>query len=226
MELLDAVYNNDSVKLASLLQDGGNPDMIIPEDWMTLHRQDISSYWKYYLLLKQSEGTSVRDLKWTLLHWASMSGNYNIVEILLEYGANHNDKNGLGETALHIAVKFGHTHIVGILLDFGANPNTTTLASDTPVHIAVKENNIEILKVLLTHNANASAKDKVWVTPLHIAAEDGNYQAVKLLLNYGANPYIIDDLQGQTPLDWVLDISNPSSNHLEIIKLLQNVAKE
>ncbi|KAI8771735.1 alpha-latrotoxin-Lhe1a isoform X1 [Biomphalaria glabrata] len=68
---------------------------------------------------------------------AAVRGHKNVVEVLLEYGANCNclDDNS-GSSALHEAVRFIRPEVVQLLLLFQANPDLQNLKKETPRTIA------------------------------------------------------------------------------------------
>ncbi len=76
--------------------------------------KEIVEIMEDYVHKKDSNG-------WTPLHEGSRSGYTEIVEILLEKGANINEKTNTGETALYLAEEtHGESHrIVQFLRDMG-----------------------------------------------------------------------------------------------------------
>ena len=61
----------------------------------------------------------------TPLHWSSINGHKDIVEVLLAGGANINATDSDDNTPLHLASENGHEDIVEVLLAGGANVNAT-----------------------------------------------------------------------------------------------------
>jgi hypothetical protein len=69
----------------------------------------------------------------TLLHKAASYNRKDAAELLLDYRANVNARDGLGLTPLHQAVMSLSTDVVRLLLDHGADVNTRWGNGDTPL---------------------------------------------------------------------------------------------
>ena len=131
----------------------------------------------------------------TPLHYAVRNGELEIVQMLLDRGANINVQSLKSKTALHIAVEDNRMDIIDILLNHGANVKISDISDVTPLHTAVKNDSVEIIKLLLSRGANVNATtcDRVGedegkgCTPLHLAVEKANEEIIKLLLSSGAN---------------------------------------
>jgi ankyrin repeat protein len=127
----------------------------------------------------------------TALIVSSTMGNTDIVEALLNNGADPNIRDGNSFTALHAAVRdsdYGAEHdarisaakTVKALLAHGADPNA---------RIDQKKQTVRALNELAFQGA----------TPLALAAEVNSLDAVKELVKGGADPKIATE-QGTTPL--------------------------
>lgn len=133
----------------------------------------------------------------TLLDLAVSLGRADIVQVLLEYGADA-DKPSRGRTPLETAAASGECLIAELLLANGA----TTAGSDA-IHVAAAAGHNDVLKLLLGKPASASpsssssasfsssftsidAAGRDGKTPLRLAAEAGRRDAVKALLAAGA----------------------------------------
>ncbi|MCW5584180.1 MAG: ankyrin repeat domain-containing protein, partial [Gammaproteobacteria bacterium] len=76
----------------------------------------------YPLSSKEDINNKINDRGQTLLELACYEGNLELVQNLLNAGANPNAEDKDGYTPLLAAIKYGHIEVVQTLLDNGANP--------------------------------------------------------------------------------------------------------
>lgn len=72
----------------------------------------------------------------TPLAWAALTGQRDLVAVLLARGARVGDRNRDGGTALHAAAFMGHADIVDLLIQHGADINLPSNSGETPLHSA------------------------------------------------------------------------------------------
>ncbi len=107
----------------------------------------------------------------TALYFACTYNHIEIVEKLLNAGANPNMLVLLGSTsALHVAATKGLTDIVRLLLQNGANANLKNKDKKTPLHEAALYGRADATFELLQQKAEPNSKDSMLRTPLHYAA--------------------------------------------------------
>lgn len=101
-------------------------------------------------LLKQGHSVNAGDaLGWTALHEASNYGYVDVVNVLLDHGADINNRGGPcceGITPLHDAAACGHLEVIDCLLDRGANPLVRTNNGETPLDSLIACRNRVILE--------------------------------------------------------------------------------
>ncbi|XP_050532638.1 tonsoku-like protein [Daktulosphaira vitifoliae] len=101
-------------------------------------------------LLKQGHSVNAGDaLGWTALHEASNYGHVDIVNVLLDHGADINHRGGPGcdgITPLHDAAACGHLEVIDCLLDRGANPLVRTNKGETPLDCLIACRNRVIIE--------------------------------------------------------------------------------
>ncbi|KAJ5183363.1 ankyrin [Penicillium capsulatum] len=138
-----------------------------------------------------------------LLHRAVMTGNKEIVQMLLDSGHDVNSLDRFGHTPLKDAAKHGDRELVQMLLDYGADIAMAEKSPTgvTPLHVAThrETESHELLSLLLDHGANVNALDNSRETPLHWAASQPFPSHLHVLLERGANIEPRNTL-GDTPL--------------------------
>ncbi len=113
---------------------------------------------------------------YTPLHWASLLGQYEIAEILIEHGADPNIESEGNGTPLNIA----------------AADTRGLIGGD---HKKIERERLKILKLLLSKGARTDMADREGSTPLLSTAQAENMEAVIALLEAGA---AVDDKSGNT----------------------------
>jgi len=122
----------------------------------------------------------------TALYWAAAKGHRDIVQLLLEKGANTEAALDYGATALHISAQNGHPEVVKLLLDNSANIEATRHTGETALYISAQNGHLAVVKLLLDQGVNTEATRYTGETALHISACRGHLEVVKLLLAKGA----------------------------------------
>ena len=157
--------------------------------------------------------------KMTPLQLASMEGNMNAVEFLIENGHNVKGKGAIGETPLYLAVQNRHVEVVKRLLryskDIADMPNSKGI---TPFLEASRNNDIEIMTLLLNTDAvNVNHKaSKGGGPPLCTACYYGHVEAVKFLLKQKGVQLDDVEAEGKTALQLAQE-----KGHDGIVQLLK-----
>ncbi|KAM3822463.1 LOW QUALITY PROTEIN: protein phosphatase 1 regulatory subunit 12C [Vipera latastei] len=160
------------------------------------------------------------------LHQACIDENMEVVEFLVENGADINQADNEGWTPLHVAASCGYIEIAQYLLDHGANIAAVNSDGDVPLDIAEADNveallraeiekrgvDVEVAKreeeeLMLRdarHWLNAGKisdepHPKTGATALHVAAAKGYVEVMRLLLQAGYDTNV-QDKDGWAPL--------------------------
>jgi len=139
--------------------------------------------------------------EYTVLQLAAMDNKLELLQALLEAGADPNAKNSeTGRTALHGAVEGGHLGVVKALIAAGANINQSGNDGQTPLQLAAIHGKVEVLQALLQGKVNLNARNsRTGRTALHGAVEGGHLEFIKARIAAGANINQTDN-DGNTPL--------------------------
>jgi ankyrin repeat protein len=126
----------------------------------------------------------------------------DVIQFLLDCGANLDIRSNDGKTALHWAADNNamDTEILELILNSKAAVfiDAKDNQGNTPSHLAVANYNEHAMKLLLARKADVSITNKVGWTPLHIAAKLGEPGIVKLLLKAKIDVNAKDN-EGRTP---------------------------
>ncbi|KAB5536158.1 hypothetical protein GE09DRAFT_1176634 [Coniochaeta sp. 2T2.1] len=170
------------------------------QDWTDLA---LASYLALRLVVKDilaKEEISIDTqggLYGTALQAASAEGHNDIVEMLLDMGADVNAQGGRYGTALQAAAAEGykemaastegHKEIVEILLGRDASVNTQGGRYRTALQAASAYGHKEIVEILLDEGADVHAQGGRYRTALQAASAEGHKEIVEILLDKGAD---------------------------------------
>jgi TonB family protein len=135
---------------------------------------------------------------WSLVHNAiyrahETDGPADTLVLLLERGANANERDQSGTDPLNLAVLFKRRDLAEALLSHGAEINKASPSVDrqgapdgrTPLHTAALVGSIELTEMLLDRGANPNAVDNKGMTPLDWAVSEGYPEVAALLRKHG-----------------------------------------
>ena len=126
--------------------------------------------------------------EWGSLRDAARKGDTDLIEKLLENGADIEEAEGkFNDTPLHLAALEGNTSAVECLLDRGANIEAKDKIGRTALILAASIGHKSTVEFLLDRGANIEAKGQYDYTALIEAARCGHTPTVECLLKHGAN---------------------------------------
>jgi ankyrin repeat protein len=196
-----------------------------PPDWSGLH---LLSFFgivgKARRLLEQGADINSHhnSLSMAPLHCAAYQGNDEMVDFLLESGADRNAATKCGQTALHLATQNGHRKSMRNLCLRRVDTQIADKNGATSLHIAVGTATDEATVPLLVKNkADVNLPNtKTGNTALHLAVEWRRPRIILFLLEKGAAIDIANN-DGLTPLQLAATIDNCEA----ITLLLQQCAQ-
>nr|CAD7460688.1 unnamed protein product [Timema tahoe] len=193
--LYSAAKNGNTEKLISVLASGLNPNILFRECLMG-----------------------------SVLHLSSSSGHLNVVQILVQAGAQLDVLDRAQNTPLMLAVLEGKNEVVNFLIKAGASVMLKGMGGMTALHLATKSGNQQacqhILAIPNLPRDFIDTKDDGGWTPLVWAAEHSHAHIVEYLLSKRANPFVRDAEQN-IALHW-----SAFSGCAEITELLLNLGSD
>ncbi|EAZ91674.1 ankyrin repeat domain-containing protein [Crocosphaera chwakensis] len=121
----------------------------------------------------------------------------DIVELLIDAGADLHKSMIFADTPLGFAAAKGNTEIVKLLLNAGTNPNKGIYGS--PLHRAIIGEHSNIVEIIIEAGADVNLTDMYGMTPLIHTAVNGNLNLTKILVDAGANVNALENT-GSTAL--------------------------
>lgn len=109
--------------------------------------------------------TATDFVGYTPLHEACMVGNVEIIDALLQKGANIEATTKGGWTPLHCAIDT-NCESVSVLLKHGANINAKNLNGSTPLHFCTWKGKQDMSMLLISKGGDVNDKDNAGFTPL------------------------------------------------------------
>jgi hypothetical protein len=169
-----------------------------------------------HLIAEHPEHVSARGgREVTPMHAAASAGHVNILSLLIQHGADVNDRDLIGDTPLHLASDNARLQVGRFLLNHGADIHARNKFNNTALIYAIMRNNIEFARMLLEREALINARYQSDMTPLHWAAQGGGRtEVLRLLLEHGADVSARDEY-GSTPSELASLYGYP-----EIVELL------
>ncbi len=122
--------------------------------------------------------------------FAASANQYEVLELLLERGADVNIRAKNGSTALLVAFVFDYNKTAEILLEKSANPNFfyDNYKGNTLLMITIEHNSIKHIRLLLQHGTDVnSVTQKTGNTALMKAILYANKEIITLLLDNDAD---------------------------------------
>lgn len=144
---------------------------------------------------QQSQLRRAHDYTLCPLWCATVNGHEEMVQLLLEHGANPDsvvqilESGGSSRTVLYDAARLNHEGIVRLLLSSGASPNLGGRGFSPLIQASLcsTRDSVAVARLLLESGADVEVMSYNDETPLMCAARSGSVALVKLLLTHGAN---------------------------------------
>ncbi|XP_059163872.1 uncharacterized protein LOC131946892 [Physella acuta] len=135
------------------------------------------------------------------LHRACLTGDYNIVLMLIQANADVNSLTAHKETPLHYASRRGIPSIVHLLIQCGAKIDARDLSGKSVLHFAAETGSAQVIKYFEeTHGLNVRDLDAKLQSPLHIACTCGHLDLFTFLIKHDRSDLNQADIDGNLPI--------------------------
>ncbi len=155
-DIFDAAKQGDLAKVQALV--GKNPELVKAKD--------------------QNQRTP--------LYIAAAEGHLNIVEYLIEKGADVNAWNNAHQNPLLSAAYYGHSEIVNLLLEKGAEFKEQDIYGRNVLHYPAREGYPKVVEILVKKGLDINQEDRGGVTPLRFAIERGHTEIIDIFITLKA----------------------------------------
>ncbi|KAL0632772.1 hypothetical protein Q9L58_008360 [Maublancomyces gigas] len=142
------------------------------------------------------ENPNIKSDLQTALHLAAEKGHAEIVNILLNHGAQVEATNKWTQSPLQLAAETGHLAAGKELLDKGANVHPQDIAEMTVLHWAAIKGRAQFVQLLLEWKANQEVRDNTQRTAFDCAIKNKHKEAARAL----RGRINVKDQNGQTAL--------------------------
>lgn len=127
----------------------------------------------------------------TALHMASLSGDVEIVRVLLQHKPTLDSVAANCGTALHCAVTKGSMDVAMALIEAGASIDQPDKSGNTSSHLAVRMARTSILRMLMRHGADLSICNSNLQTPQDLATSIGTFDVIPILELLGGKKHAV-----------------------------------
>ncbi|MBN2356421.1 ankyrin repeat domain-containing protein [candidate division KSB1 bacterium] len=220
---------NDTNKVLKLIKNGADVDVLNKQNLTPLAVAVDRNYIEISkVLLENGANPNFKTNDSLPLLIISAQQNWEIVKLLVQYGADVNCTDASGNTPLHNAAMFNQIETAKILKEKGAQIDKRNDKGILPLHIAASQGSSQIIDILLDPGSESAIADHERIlgqmrhygprrdryspdlltpdgsTPLWIAASQGHYEVVVNLLKRGASIEALErrSYGGVTPL-WI-----------------------
>lgn len=150
----------------------------------------------------------------TALHLATLEKNVDMIQMLLQFGADPCTIGKDGTTPLYSSSHNGPPQVAALMIEKASNLNLPyTKSGDTPLMIAIERLPL-VAEMLIEAGCDLNSQNKAGMTPIQIAVQAGRRSVTRLLIDRGVDVKVIDNLGG-TLLHIAAD-----KEHAELVQML------
>ncbi|XP_053553497.1 ankyrin repeat and SOCS box protein 2 [Bombina bombina] len=185
-----AIINTDEESITNLIKAGNNLSEPDKDGWLPLHEAAYYGGLTCLKILLKAYPASIdqRTLQEeTALYMATVRGNLECLQFLLQSGAEPDIANKARETPLYKASERKNAAAAKLLVDYRADVNHRCNRGWTALHESVSRNDLDIIDILVKGGAKIEAKNCYDITPLFVASQSGQLDALRYLVKCGAD---------------------------------------
>jgi ankyrin repeat protein len=203
--LRDAVRNHVYCLIHFILNRGADLNRPTSDGWLPVVHvvKGGSSVVLQRLLERQPHPADAnqRDKKdgKSALHWAFYYKQHSAIKLLVEHGADVNEKDPGGWTPLIQAIRGRNEDLVWLLIKKGAQVDQRDGKGWLPLHYAIEFKSTNIVWLLISNHANVKLSDANVPSVLDLALQKAEYSIAWLLCQHGADTNEVDE-KGMTRL--------------------------
>ena len=196
--LMYAVYSNCSEEvLQAIIDHGADVNATNKDNYTALLEACRARHVDaIHVLVKAGADTNIADKDGHTCLTYIVLGDYSneVLQALIDHGANLNATCKHDNTALMKACKKRNEDAIRVLLKAGADTNIVDQGGQTVLMYAVYEKcSKQVLQAIIDHDADVNATDKDNCTALVFACDKRHVDAIHVLLQAGADPNTSDD---------------------------------
>ncbi|KAJ3484982.1 hypothetical protein NLG97_g6919 [Lecanicillium saksenae] len=203
-----------------LLAHGADTTLSTEHGMLPLHLAILNNNLSIFNLLIEEDtfGIGVATSKgWLPIHYAASYGHAEMIQILIDCGADATAVDAKGTNSVQLAAQSGHEGALRLLIKHGVD--TLACRSDgwNPLHIASYYGHADIVRALLEHDEVAfaiNAMTPAGLTAAFLAAAKGKTEVMKVLLNCNA------DIEKGDKNGWTTIFAACRCGQIDVVKLL------
>ncbi|XP_008217567.1 uncharacterized protein LOC103318096 [Nasonia vitripennis] len=207
--LLTAIEVGSHEAVEVLVAKGADVDITSKTNCAPLSAAVKFNYKKIVKLLI-ANGANVDAVRGQPLLFAVLSGNKDMVDILIQSKAKVDFTYDGGISLLHVAVEKNFEGIANSLIASGIDVNCADSTDRKPLHIASELGHEELVRTLIANGAVLNDRNVNGMTALHLAAVDGHTKVLEILLQSGADMSAKNNAES-TPLETAVAVSCSAS---------------